>query len=49
MAYRIIGLCESIVRFVFQNGFRLLYVSRVKLYLNFISSVNIQQRKILLL
>ena len=49
MAYRIIGLCEFIVHFVFQNGFRLLYVSRVKLRLNFISSVNIQQRKILLL
>ena len=41
MAYRIIGLCEFIVRFVFQNGFRLSHVSRAKLCLNFLSIVKL--------
>ena len=41
MAFRIIELCKFIVCFVFQNGFRLLYLSRAKLCLNFISSVKL--------
>ena len=41
MAYRIIGLCEFIVRFAFQNDFRLLHVSRAKLCLNFMSVVKL--------
>ena len=41
MAYRIKELCILTVRFVLQNGFRLLYLSRAKLCLNFISSVKL--------
>ena len=41
MAFRIIELCKFIVCFVLQNGFRLLYLSSVKLFLNFISSVKL--------
>ena len=41
MAYRVIELCKFFVRFVFQNGFRLLYVSRAKFCLAFISSVKL--------
>ena len=41
MAYRITGLCKFIVRFVFQNGFRLLYVSRAKSCMYFISSIKL--------